>query len=107
MPPLHEDMELGRVAHTPGCCAVLQKDPDTLERWEERTLLKLKSLKSCEHRILHLGRNSPTNRYRMGAYLLGSSSTERDLGVLGEQKVAHEPAMGLCSQEDQWCPRLY
>jgi len=36
---------------------------------------------------LYLGRNNPLHRYRLGADLLKSSSAERDLGVLGDDKV--------------------
>jgi len=32
--------------------------------------------------VLHLGRNNPTNQYRVGAELLERSSAEKDLGVL-------------------------
>jgi len=33
-------------------------------------------------RVLHLGRNNPMHQYRLGVDLLGSSSLERDVGVL-------------------------
>jgi len=46
-------------------------------------------------RVLHLGRNNNLHQYRLGDDLLERSSVERDLGVLVDNKVGHEPA--VCS----------
>ncbi|KAJ7417544.1 hypothetical protein WISP_64085 [Willisornis vidua] len=75
--------KLGGVADSPEGCATLQKDLDKLERWEERTMKFNKG--KC--RILHLGKRNPLHQHRLGADLLESSSVEKDLQVLVDNKV--------------------
>ncbi|GAB0204895.1 mitochondrial enolase superfamily member 1 [Grus japonensis] len=74
-----DDTKLGGVADPPEGCAAIQRDLERLESWAERNQMKFIKGK-CRH--LLLGKNNPKHQYRLGADLPGSSSEERDLGVL-------------------------
>ncbi|GAB0178111.1 mitochondrial enolase superfamily member 1 [Grus japonensis] len=91
-----DDTKLGGVADTPEGCTGIQHDPDRLESWAERNLMKFDKGK-C--RVLHLGRNNPKHQYRLGVDLLGSSTVEKDLGVLVDNKLSMSQQCALVAKK--------
>ena len=53
----------------------------------------------CKCKVLHLGRNNPTHQYRLRADLLESSSIEKDLGVLVDNKVTLSQQCALVAKK--------
>jgi len=91
-----DDTKLGGVVDTSAGCAAIQRDLDRLESWAERNMLSFNKRKSM---VPHLGRNNPMHQYRLGVDLLESSSAERDLGVLVDDRLTMRQQCALAAKK--------
>jgi len=63
--------------------ATLQEDLDRLEKQANKNLMEF-SKDKCK--VLHLGKHNPVVQHSLGSTQLGSSSVERDLGILVDKQ---------------------
>ena len=87
-----DDSKLGKTVNSIEDRVVLQRDLDNLYKWSAEWQMQF-NIDKCS--LIHLGKENPNYDYTLGNKTLKCTTSERDLGVIIDSKLAFEDH---CSQ---------